>query len=167
MWTKPCVYYCRIGQSQLYRVCEKSPYTIQYATIIWFESRTPWLHVQWIRMCTLMLDTQIDVPPCPLWYTSEHFWNNCAKGVFHSSAQIFVVATCSHSSLDKTPQRIVWCGKARTMRWPWQWCWRCRWATANPAAWKMFVQNIAHRKSEACGCPIVLQPHVTQESSVS
>jgi hypothetical protein len=109
-------------------------------------------------MCTFMLDTQTDAPPCPLWHMSEHFWSNCAKGVFHSSAQIFVVvvATRSHSSLNNTPKRIVWCGKVRTTWWPWQWCRRCRWATANPAAWKKFVQNIAHRKSEVCGCPIVL-----------
>ena len=130
----------------------------------------PWLHIQWICTCTLMLDTKTDAPPCPLWHTSEYFWSNCAKGVFHSSVQIFVVvvvATCSHSSLDNTLQRIVWCGKVRTTWWPWQWCRRCRWATANPAAWKMFVQNIAHRKSEGCGCPIVLQPHVIQKSFVS
>ena len=129
----------------------------------------PWLHVQWIRMCTLMLDTQTDAPPCPLWHTSEHFWSNCAKGVFHSPAQIFnvVVATRSHSSFDKTPQRIVLCGKVRSTWWPWQWCRRCLWATANAAARKMLVQNIAHRMIDVCGCPIVLQPHVIQESSVS
>jgi hypothetical protein len=65
--------------------------------------------------------------------TSEHFWSYCAKGVFHSSVQIFVVAvaTSNHSSLDNTPQRIsssldntpqwiVWCGNVRTKWWPWQ-----------------------------------------------
>jgi len=145
----------------IYRMAEKSPYTDQYATIIRFESlSTPWLHVQWIRICTLMLDTQTDAPPCPLWHMSVHFWSNCTKGVFHSSVQIFVVvvvvATRSHSSLDNTPQRVVWCGKVRTTWWSWQWCRRCRWATANRAAWKTFVQNIAHRKSEVCGCPMVL-----------
>jgi len=31
----------------------------------------------------------------------------------------------------------------------------------------MFVQNIVHRTSKVCGCPIVLQPHVIQESFVS
>jgi hypothetical protein len=36
---------------------------------------------------------------------------------------------------------------------------------ANPAAWKMFIQNIAHRKSEVCGCLIVLQSHVIQQST--
>ena len=66
-----------------------------------------------------------------------------------------------------TKQRIVWCGKVRNTWWPWHWCRRCRWAMANPAAWKMFVQNIAHRNSKVCGCPIVLQPHVIQEYSVS
>jgi len=120
-------------------------------------------------MCTLMLDTQTDAPPCPLWHTSEHFWSNCAEGVFHSSAQIFVVVVArrSHSCLDNTPQRIVWCGKVRTTWGTWQWWRRCRWATANPAAWKMLVQNKAHRKREVCGCPIVLQPHVIQKSFVS
>ena len=164
--------YIKYWTQEVYRMGEKSPYTDQYATKIWFESRKPWLHVQWIHMCTLMLDIQTDAPSCPLWRTSEHFCSNCSKGVFDSSAQIFVVvvvvvATRSHSYLDNTPQRIVWYGKVRTMWWPWQWCQRCRWATANPAAWKMLVQNIAHRKSEVCGCPIVLQSHVIQESSVS
>ena len=154
----------------LCRVAEKSPYTGQYATIIWFESLSmPWLHVYCIHICTLMLDTQTDAPPCPLWHTSEHFWSNCAKGVFHSSAKVFVVVVAmhSHSSLDNTPQRIVWYGKVRTAWWSWQWCRWCWWATANQAAWKTFVQNIAHRKSEVCRCPIVLQPHVIQESFVS
>ena len=116
-----------------------------------------------------MLDTQTDAPPCPLWHMSEHFWSNCVKGIFHSSVQIFVVvvATRSHSSLDNTPQWIVWCGTVRTAWWSWQWCQRCWWATANPAAWKTFVQNIAHRKSKGCGFPIMLQPHVIQEFSFS
>jgi len=39
----------------IYKVTKKSPYTDQYATIIWFESlSTPWLHIQCIRMCTLI-----------------------------------------------------------------------------------------------------------------
>ena len=122
-----------------------------------------------VSVCAPGCWTQMDAPPCPLWHTSQHFWSNCAKGVFHSSVKIFVVVvlTRSHSSLDNTPLRIVWCGKVRTMWWPWQWCRRCQWATANPAAWKMFVQNIAHGKSEVCSCPIMLQPHVIQKSSVS
>jgi hypothetical protein len=45
--------------SPLYRVAEKSPSPDQYATIIWFGLLMyTWLLVQWIRMCTLMLDTQ-------------------------------------------------------------------------------------------------------------
>jgi hypothetical protein len=56
----------------IYRVAEKSPSPDQYATIIWFGLlKYTWLLVQWIRMCTLMLDTQTDAPPCPLWHTSE------------------------------------------------------------------------------------------------
>ena len=33
----------------IYRMGDKSLYTDQYAPIIWSESRTPWLHIHWIR----------------------------------------------------------------------------------------------------------------------
>ena len=50
----------------MYRVAEKSPSPDQYATIIWFGLFTyTWLLVQWIRMCTLMLDTQTYVSHSP------------------------------------------------------------------------------------------------------
>ena len=49
---------CQAVLHWLYWVAEKSMYTDQYATIIWFESLCmPWLHDQCICMCTLMLDT--------------------------------------------------------------------------------------------------------------
>ena len=68
-------------------------------------------------MCTVMLDTQADAPPCCLWHASEHLWINGAKGVFRSSAQIFVagVAKRNHSALDTTPQGVVRGGKVGTM----------------------------------------------------
>ena len=50
----------------MYRVAEKSPSPEQYATIIWFGLLTyTWLLVHWIRMCTLMLDTQTYVSHSP------------------------------------------------------------------------------------------------------
>lgn len=53
-------------------------------------------------MCTLMLYTLADAPPCPLWHASGHLWSSGAKDAFHSSEQLFVggVATRSHSSHD-------------------------------------------------------------------
>jgi len=46
-------------------------------------------------MCTLMLD---------------HLWSNGAKGIFHSTAKIFIggVAMRSNSALDTTPQGTAW-----------------------------------------------------------
>ena len=109
VWSWPLMFIWSTGLI-MYRVAEKSPSPDQYATIIWFGLLTyTWLLVHWIRMCTLMLDTQTDAPPCPLWHTSEHFWSNCAKDVFHSSAQICrhptvhsrkLGDTASHSSLS-------------------------------------------------------------------
>lgn len=53
-------------------MCEKGPYTKQCEIRInLIRLLTSWLHVQWIRMCTLMLDTTTDEPPCPLEHESE------------------------------------------------------------------------------------------------
>jgi hypothetical protein len=84
-------------------VGEKSPYTKHCAIVVsqfcGNHLRTAWLHGQWIRSCTLMMDKQADAPPCSLLLSSEYLWINDAKGVFHSSAQLFVggAATGSHS----------------------------------------------------------------------
>jgi len=40
----------------------------------------------------------------------DHLWSNGAKGIFHSTAKIFIggVAMRSNSALDTTPQGTAW-----------------------------------------------------------
>jgi len=51
---------------------------------------------------------KVDAPPCPLLHMWQHLCSNGAKGVFHSSAQLYinVVVMCSHSSLDTAPKEL-------------------------------------------------------------
>ena len=51
----------------LHMMGEKGPYTKQCEIVTnLIRLLTSWLHFQWIRMCTLMLDITADEPPCPL-----------------------------------------------------------------------------------------------------
>ena len=49
----------------VYRMGGQSPYTRQCAAQL-DHLHTSWLHVQQIRTCTLMMDTQADGLQCPL-----------------------------------------------------------------------------------------------------
>jgi hypothetical protein len=81
---------------------------------MWWES----LYIKWICICTVVFETQSDLPQCSVWRVLKHLWCNGDEHLFHSSVQlvIFVIlarSTCplimSHKELSSVLQSGI-CG---------------------------------------------------------
>jgi len=83
------------------------------------------------------------------------------KACSNSSAQLTIVAIVVHSNLylDNAYQKSLQCSKVRNAWWPWQWCGIGLWTKANPAAQKLFIQNVTYSEGKMCSNSSCQQAH--------